>query len=121
MLWQRLLDWAKYLLKHKEQTEKNTGDIKEQQQAFDEMTTFVQRLAFELERLRENDAHEREKLAMRLEIILLRERSLPPGNQPNEVNIEELLKRVESLIQENQELLQENQELRRQLEQLKKE
>jgi hypothetical protein len=29
MLWQRILEWAKYLLKHKEQTEKNTADIKE--------------------------------------------------------------------------------------------
>jgi len=114
MLWQRLLDWGKYLLKHKEQTEKNTADLKEQQQAFDEMTTFVQRLAFEVERLRENEAHEREKLAMRLEIALLRDRSLPPGHKQSEVSVEELLKRVEALFSENEELRRRSEQLERQ-------
>ena len=49
MLWQRLLEWGKYLLKHKEQTEKNTADIKDQQEASDEMTAVIQHLAYELE------------------------------------------------------------------------
>jgi hypothetical protein len=100
MLWKRMLEWARYVLKHKEQTEKNTADIKEQQQAFDEMTAVVQRLAFELERLRDNEVHEREKMALRLENILLRERSLPPGNRRKASSTEELLKLVEDLKRE---------------------
>ena len=71
MLWQRLLEWAKYLLRHKEQTENNTADIKDQREASDEMTAVIQRLAYELERLRENEVHERENLALRLEKIRL--------------------------------------------------
>jgi cell division protein FtsB len=104
MLWQRLLDWTRYLFKHKEQTEKNTADIKDQQQALDELTDVVQRLTFELARLRDNEAHEREKLALRLENILLRERSLPPGTARAETNIDELLRLTEELKRENEEL-----------------
>jgi hypothetical protein len=72
----------------------------------------VQRLAFELERQRDNEVHEREKLALRVENILLRsERGLPPGEPRGAVSTEELLKLVESLKQENA-------ELRKRLEQL---
>jgi hypothetical protein len=40
----------------------------------------VQALAFEVRRIDENGAHEREKTALRLENALLRfERRLPPG------------------------------------------
>ena len=78
------------------------------------MTAVLQHLAYELERQRENEVHEREKLALRLENILLRERGLPPGNQRIEQNVEELPKRLEALEQENA-------ALRQQLEQLTKE
>ena len=112
MLWQRILEWARYALKHKEQTEKNTADLKDQQQAFDEMTEAVRRLAIEVERLRDNEAHERKNLALQLEVILLRERQLPPGNSPSESEkdaqiqslkeeIEELKKRLKELEQQS--------------------
>src|SRR5579871_1920722 len=104
-MWQKILDWAKYFLKHKEQTEKNTADIKEQERTIRDLTAAVQRLAFELERQRENEVHEREKLALRLENILLRsERSLPPGEQKDTVNAEELLHLIATLKLENEEL-----------------
>src|SRR5258708_36861516 len=97
MLWQRLLEWARYLLKHKQQTERNTSDIKKQSESFDEMVEVVRGLTIELARLRDNEAHEREKLALRLENILLRERaSLPAPTKPG-AEVEELLQQIEAL------------------------
>lgn len=104
-MWQKILDWAKYFLKHKEQTEKNTADIKEQERTIKDLTAALQRLAYELDRQRDNEAHEREKLSLRLENILLRsERGLPPGISKSEANTEELHQLIEALKQENKEL-----------------
>ena len=100
-MWQKILDWAKYFLKHKEQTEKNAADIKEQERTIHALTAAFQRLAFEQERQRENELHEREKMALRLENILLRaERGLPPVDQKSQVSTEELLRLIEALRQE---------------------
>ena len=61
----------------------------------------VQRLAYELDRQRENETHEREKLALQLENILLRaERGLPATR----IGHEELVRLVEELRQENEQL-----------------
>ena len=50
-----------------------------------EINAAIQRLAYEIQRTRENDQHEREKLALRLENELLKfERRLPPGKPENE-------------------------------------
>src|SRR5579871_164330 len=106
-MWQKILEWAKYFLKHKEQTEKNSADIKEQERTIKDLTAVVQRLAYELERQRENEIHEREKLTLRLENILLRsERGLPPGKPKNEVSNDELLHVIEELKLENKKLRQ---------------
>ena len=44
--------------------------------------TAVQRLVYEVHRTRENEAHERAKMALRLENALLRSgRRLPPGSR----------------------------------------
>ncbi len=111
-MWQKILDWAIYFLKHKEQTEKNSADIKEQERTIKDLTAVVQHLAFKLERQHDNEVHERENLALRLENILLRsERSLPLGNQKSESGDGELLRLIE-------EIKQENESLRKRLEQL---
>src|SRR5207245_7647802 len=97
-MWQKLLEWAKYFLKHKEQTEKNSADIKEQERTIKDLTRAVQHLAYELERQRENEVHEREKLTLWLENILLRsERGLPPGKSTSETGNEELLRLIAEL------------------------
>jgi hypothetical protein len=81
-MWRQLYDYARHLVTLKEQTERNAADIKAIRDELKELTTAVQRLAFELRRLGENEAHEREKMALRLENTLLRsERRLPPGNR----------------------------------------
>jgi hypothetical protein len=78
----QLYDYARRLLLLKEQTEKNTADIKEIRQELKDLTAAVQRLAYEVQRTRENEAHEREKMVLRLENTLLRfGRGLPPGSE----------------------------------------
>ena len=100
-MWQKVLDWARYFLKHKEQTETNSADIKEQERTISDLTKAFQHLAFEQQRQRENEMHEREKMALRLENILLRsERGLPPGVPQNQATTEELIQLIEALRQE---------------------
>jgi hypothetical protein len=52
-------------------------------QEMNELTRIVERLAFELQKDRENTERDREIQRLRLENILLRfERGLPPGSKP---------------------------------------
>lgn len=50
-----------------EQSRRNTEEIKELRKRIEDLTLVVERLAFEIHRTRENEAHEREKLVLRLE------------------------------------------------------
>jgi hypothetical protein len=71
-MWQKLYEFGKQLLTLKNQVDKNTQDIKELRQDLKELTSLVQKLAYKLDRNSENDAHEREKLMLRLENALLK-------------------------------------------------
>jgi hypothetical protein len=64
-LWRDLFNFAGRLWSLLEDTRQNKAEIKEMRQE-------LRALAFEVRRLAENDAHEREKLAPRLENELLR-------------------------------------------------
>jgi len=76
----QIYDYVKQLLAIKTQTEQNTADIKELRQELRTLTIAVQQMRFDIDRLREKEADEREKLVLRLENALLRfERRLPPG------------------------------------------
>ena len=62
-----------------EETQRNSTAIRELRQEVDEIGRVLDRVLYELQRQKENEAHEREKLALRLENELLRfERRLPP-------------------------------------------
>lgn len=50
-----------------EQLKRNTDEIKELRKRVEDLTLLNERLAFEIQRTRENEAHEREKLVLRLE------------------------------------------------------
>ena len=64
------------------QTDQNTSDIKELQREVRELHTWFERLSYEVKKTRDDDQHEREKLALRLENELLRfERRLPSGDK----------------------------------------
>jgi hypothetical protein len=74
----KLYELAKQLFVLIQESQQNKSEIKELRQELKELTAAVQRIAYEVHRLGENDAHEREKLALRLENELLKfERRLP--------------------------------------------
>jgi uncharacterized protein YoxC len=60
-------------------------ELKELSAAVKELNTTVQRLIYELHRVSENERHEREKMALRLENEMLKfERRLPQGRSDGE-------------------------------------
>ncbi len=78
MVWKKLAEGLSRLINLDQRIERNRSDINVLQVQVRELTAAVQHLAYELQRLRENEAHEREKMALRLENELLRfERRLP--------------------------------------------
>src|SRR5437763_319846 len=100
-MWSKLLDYLRHLLLHKEQTEKNTSDLKQVKHDVEELTSVMQRFGLELAHLQVNEAHEREKLALRLENALLRyERSLPSGGPKTGEDWTELRTQLEVLKRE---------------------
>lgn len=50
-----------------EQARRNAEETKELRKRVEDLTLLCERLAFEIQRTRENEAHEREKLLLRLE------------------------------------------------------
>ena len=80
-MFKQLYDLIKQLLLLTQETQRNKAEIKELRQELKELTSVVQRLTYEIHRTEENDAHEREKLILRLENELLKfERRLPSEN-----------------------------------------
>lgn len=67
----------------KGQTDKNTADIEKVLDQMQNLTDNVTRLTYDLQRVEENAAHERDKIILRLENILLRyERQTPLRSSP---------------------------------------
>lgn len=74
----KLYELAKQLFLLVEESQRNKTEIKELRQELKELTAVVQRLVYEVHRIGENDAHEREKLALRFENEMLKlDRRLP--------------------------------------------
>ena len=71
-MWQQLYDSLKKLMLLKEQTDKNTSDVKELQREVKELTAVVQHLIYEMRSNRNDEAHERENMALRLQNELLK-------------------------------------------------
>jgi len=87
-MWSQIADFAKQLFMQSQETQKNKGDIKELQREVKELSATVQRLIYEVHRMGENEQHEREKMALRLEVQLLRSGHQLPMNPPRQ-DIEE--------------------------------
>jgi len=91
-MWKQLLDALTQLITLTQETRQNRADInsvnvaqKEIQQEIQSLNAAVQRLAYEIQPSRENEAHERENMPLRLENALLKfEKRLPPGKPENE-------------------------------------
>jgi len=72
-MWQKIADMTKTLFNFGETLSQNRADIKDLQREVRQLSTAVQLLAQELHHVRENEAHEREKMALRLENTLLKQ------------------------------------------------
>jgi archaellum component FlaC len=66
-MWEKLIQAIRDIVFLSEQAQRNTEEIKELRKRIEDLTLVVERLAFEIQRTRENEAHEREKLILRLE------------------------------------------------------
>jgi len=78
-MWREIANALKELLLLREQTKKNADDIKEMQKDFKALAAFVEHLAYEVRGNRNDEAHKRENMALRLQNELLKfERRLPP-------------------------------------------
>jgi hypothetical protein len=111
-----VIDFAKQAVALTSDMRQCKADIKELEQGQKEirqelrdLTMVVQRLAYEVQRNYDNEQHEREKLILRLENVLLRsERSLPPAVLSEE---DEKDAQIAALKQENEELKRRLEEL----------
>lgn len=82
-MWKQVAESLKQLLLlTTEQTQRNRREIKEMRQEMQDLTRVVERLAYEVQRVRDHEVHEREKMALRLENEMLRfERRLPEAKR----------------------------------------
>jgi predicted nucleic acid-binding Zn-ribbon protein len=81
-MWEKIWDLITKVITLGKQTDKNTEEIKELQREVRELHSWLERLAYEIKRTQDEDRHEREKLALRLENELLKfERRLPSGKE----------------------------------------
>ncbi len=81
----QLLELAQRLLTMTRDIRGNQAGIKRLEKQVETLSAAVRELAFELRRLRENEHHERERMALRLENTLLHfERRLQSGDGPSQ-------------------------------------
>jgi|SRR5579871_6753145 len=87
-----LLEITKQLLGLAKDTQDNKDNLKAVQTRLETVTDTLKQVIFELQRLKENEAQEREKMGLRLENALLRSerRLIPDGTneQPRFVELE---------------------------------
>ncbi len=79
-MWKQVFDLIKRVVMLTQDVERQRNDMKDVRRELKELAAIVERLIFELQRQKENEAHEQEKLELRLENALLRARQLPPTN-----------------------------------------
>jgi hypothetical protein len=71
-MWSKFYEIVRLMFNFSEELQRNRSDIEKLQQEVRDLASAMQRLAYEVLRQRENEAHEREMLALRLENALLR-------------------------------------------------
>ena len=93
-MWKQLYEIANLLFNLGKDLQQNRNDIKlletemrdlteTMQNEIRQLKTAIQHLAYEVQRSKENEAHEREKLALRLEVEMLRAVKQLPGTESN--------------------------------------
>ena len=71
-MWKQIGEFFKHVLFLTQETQKNQEDIRRLTQEMQDLTRAVERLAYEIHRVSEREAHERELMALRLENERLR-------------------------------------------------
>lgn len=71
-MWKQILTTAKGLILLVDETKRNRDEIQELKKQVKVLAAAVERLAYEVHRVKENADHEREKLALLLDNELLR-------------------------------------------------
>jgi DNA repair ATPase RecN len=81
-MWERIYNFGRMLFSLSEDLKASRDNTERLEQEVRDLTTVVRQLAFELQRTRENQAHELEKVELRLKLELLQSgRQLPPDTQ----------------------------------------
>ena len=88
-MWKQVVDLGKKIYSVTQDTQKNIADIKAIQAQLESLSETVRRMAYEQQRDRENAAHERENLFLRLEVALLRSSRQPLSNRDSPSLLEE--------------------------------
>ncbi len=86
-MWKQLGEFFRHVLFLTQEVQKSQDDIRRHEQELREVKDALKLLAFEVSKLRDNEQHEREKMALRFEIELLRSgRQLSSGKPDDEQN-----------------------------------
>lgn len=81
-MWDKIYNFARMLFNLSEDLKANRDNTERLEQEVRDLTAVVRQLAFELQRTRENQAHEMEKMELRLKLELLQSgRQLPPETE----------------------------------------
>ena len=84
-MWEKIWDLLSKVATLTKDTDRNSQEIKEIRADIRDIYSKLERLAYEIQKTREEDRHEREKLVLRLENELLKfERRLPSGEGKSE-------------------------------------
>jgi hypothetical protein len=76
-MWDKIAKSVRDFVFLSELSRRNAEDIRELRKRNEELSIMIERLAFEMQRTRENEAHEREKLLLRIENKALTPAKLP--------------------------------------------
>lgn len=110
----RLLGYTARLLNLTEETKRNREDNKELEQTLKQtqkelrdLTEAMQRFAYETQRRQESEAHEHEKMELRLQMTALRsERLLPSVDKTDTATVTALQAQMKALLDEVEALRQ---------------
>lgn len=81
-MWEKIYNFGRMLFSLSEDLKDNRANVERLEEEVRDLTTVVRQLAFELQRTRENQAHELEKIELRLKLEMLQSgRQLPPNPQ----------------------------------------
>ena len=84
-MWEKIYNFGRMVFNLSEDLKANRDNTERLEQEVRDLTTVVRQMAFELQRTRENQVHEMEKLELRLKLELLQgAKSLPPETTGSE-------------------------------------